>query len=72
LPVTIHNIQGLFFPIAAFVLFRLFDIVKPFPVSYFDRRFRNGLGITLDDVVAALYAVLLVELIFWMGHISSS
>ncbi len=43
--------------IAGFVLFRFFDILKPFPVSFFDR-IKNGWGIMLDDIAAGLYAVL--------------
>jgi phosphatidylglycerophosphatase A len=42
---------------AAFVLFRSFDIWKPFPVSWFDRNVKGGLGVMLDDVMAALYAL---------------
>ncbi len=45
-----------------FLLFRLFDILKPPPISYFDRRFKNGLGVMWDDVVAAFYAVLVFAL----------
>ena len=41
-----------------FILFRYFDIKKPFPVSYFDRKFKNCFGVILDDVVAGLYVVL--------------
>lgn len=43
--------------IAGFILFRFFDILKPFPVSFFDS-IKNGLGIMLDDIAAGLYAVL--------------
>ncbi len=43
-----------------FVLFRFFDIVKPWPVSWIDRRCRGGLGIMLDDVAAALYVLVVV------------
>lgn len=43
--------------LAAFVLFRLFDIVKPWPIGWVERRFGGGLGIMLDDIVAALYAI---------------
>ena len=43
--------------IAGFRLFRFFDILKPFPVSFFDN-IKNGLGIMLDDIAAGLYAVL--------------
>jgi phosphatidylglycerophosphatase A len=42
----------------AFLLFRLFDIVKPMPIRYFDRNIRNGLGVMFDDVLAAFYALL--------------
>jgi phosphatidylglycerophosphatase A len=45
---------------AAFLLFRLFDITKPWPARTIERRVAGGLGIMLDDVVAALYAVLLL------------
>ena len=38
-----------------FVLFRFFDIVKPFPVSYFDKNFKNSFGIIMDDIMAGLY-----------------
>ena len=40
-----------------FILFRLFDIVKPFPIRLIDQRFHGGLGIMLDDVVAGIYAL---------------
>ncbi|MBT7758192.1 MAG: phosphatidylglycerophosphatase A, partial [Rhodospirillaceae bacterium] len=42
--------------LAGFVLFRLCDITKPWPASWADRRVHGGLGIMLDDVLAALYA----------------
>ena len=41
-----------------FILFRYFDIKKPFPVNYFDKNFKNSFGVILDDVVAGLYVVL--------------
>ena len=43
---------------SAFVLFRAFDIWKPWPVRWADRRVRGGLGIMLDDLLAAVYAIL--------------
>ncbi len=46
--------------IAAFVLFRVFDIAKPWPIGWLDRRIGGGLGIMLDDLVAALYALLIL------------
>ena len=44
----------------AFLLFRLFDIAKPWPVRWVDRRVKGGLGIMLDDILAAGYAVLVL------------
>ena len=44
--------------LVAFALFRLFDIAKPWPVSWADRRLGGGLGIMLDDLLAGLYAAL--------------
>jgi len=41
-----------------FVLFRYFDIMKPFPVNYFDKNFKNSFGVIMDDVCAGLYVVL--------------
>jgi phosphatidylglycerophosphatase A len=41
-----------------FVLFRFFDIAKPFPVSFFDKNFKNSFGVIMDDVCAGLYVVL--------------
>ena len=49
--------------VAGFVLFRLFDIWKPWPVSLADKKLHGGLGIMLDDVVAGLYAALTMWLI---------
>ncbi|MHA6963304.1 phosphatidylglycerophosphatase A family protein [Zobellella denitrificans] len=42
---------------AGFVLFRFFDIVKPWPIRWFDRRVHGGVGIMLDDVIAGLFAL---------------
>ena len=41
-----------------FILFRYFDIVKPFPVSYFDKKHKNSFGVIMDDVCAGFYVVL--------------
>lgn len=42
---------------AGFVLFRFFDILKPWPIRTFERRFKGGLGVMIDDVVAAIFAI---------------
>ena len=49
--------------ILSFVFFRFFDILKPFPVSYFDKNFKNYFGIIMDDIMAGLYSMLLIYLI---------
>jgi len=41
-----------------FILFRYFDIIKPFPVNFFDKNFKNSFGVIMDDVFAGLYVVL--------------
>jgi len=48
------------FYLAGFLLFRLFDIWKPFPIRHIERNFHGGLGIMADDVAAALYAALVL------------
>ena len=68
---TVHNIpkessQVIKFYLIMFVLFRIFDIIKPFPVSYYDKNFKNSFGIIMDDVCAGLYvvAILVLYIIF--------
>ena len=50
--------EAILFYLYIFILFRYFDIKKPFPVSYFDRKFKNSFGVILDDVVAGFYVIL--------------
>ena len=45
-----------------FILFRIFDIAKPYPVSYYDKNFKNSFGVVMDDVVAGLYVVAVLVL----------
>jgi phosphatidylglycerophosphatase A len=52
--------------IVAFGLFRAFDIVKPWPIRDLDHRLGGGVGIMLDDLVAALYAALLLAFYGWL------
>ena len=47
-----------------FILFRIFDITKPYPVSYYDKNFKNSFGVIMDDVCAGLYVV--AVLVFYM------
>ena len=50
--------EAALFYLYIFILFRYFDIKKPFPVNYFDKKFKNSFGVIIDDVVAGLYVVL--------------
>ncbi len=50
--------EAIIFYAICFVLFRFFDIRKPFPVSYFDQNYKNSFGVIMDDVCAGLYVVL--------------
>ena len=50
--------EALIIYFVCFLLFRIFDIVKPFPVSFFDKNFKNSFGVIMDDVCAGLYVVL--------------
>ena len=45
-----------------FILFRIFDIFKPYPVSYYDKNFKNSFGVVMDDVCAGLYVVAVLVL----------
>lgn len=48
-----------------FLLFRVFDIAKPFPASWFDQRIHGGVGIMMDDIIAGIYAFLSLHLIWF-------
>ena len=50
--------EAIIFYAICFVLFRFFDIRKPFPVSFFDKNYKNSFGVIMDDVFAGLYVVL--------------
>ena len=50
--------EAIIFYGVCFLLFRFFDIVKPFPVSFFDKNFKNSFGVIMDDVFAGFYVVL--------------
>ena len=50
--------EAVLFYLYIFILFRYFDIKKPFPVNFFDKKFKNSFGVIMDDVIAGLYVVL--------------
>ena len=56
---TVKNSQeAILFYLYIFILFRYFDIKKPFPISFFDKKFKNSFGVIFDDIIAGLYVVL--------------
>ena len=57
--------RGLFWMLCGFILFRIFDIWKPQPIGYVDQKIHGGLGIMLDDVLAALPAWLILQFLAW-------
>jgi len=60
-PVTLGTL------VLGFVLFRFFDIVKPWPIRWCDERVHGGLGIMLDDLLAALPALAIMHLVLYFG-----
>ena len=54
--------DSLYWQAGAFLLFRMFDILKPPPIRYYDRTLKNGFGVMFDDLIAAFYALLLLAL----------
>jgi phosphatidylglycerophosphatase A len=59
---TRETSQVLTFYFIMFILFRIFDIAKPYPVSYYDKNFKNSFGVIMDDVCAGLYVVAVLVL----------
>ena len=49
----------------SFILFRFFDILKPFPINIIDKNMKNGFGVILDDVIAGFYSVVVLIIIFF-------
>ena len=54
--------QVLTYYFVIFILFRIFDITKPFPVNYYEKNFKNSIGVIMDDVCAGLYVVAVLVL----------
>ena len=57
---TKENNEAIIYYILFFILFRYFDIVKPFPINFFDKNFKNSFGVIIDDICAGIYVVLTV------------
>ena len=57
---TKESDEAIVYYVLFFILFRYFDIMKPFPVNFFDKNFKNSFGVIMDDICAGLYVVLTV------------
>ncbi len=57
--------SGLGWMITGFILFRIFDIWKPYPIRHIDEKIHGGLGVMLDDVLAAVPAWIIMQLLIW-------
>ena len=73
---TIYNLieknnlsHFILFTFVSFVLFRIFDILKPYPINKIDTEMKNGLGVVLDDIVAGIYSAgVLIIFIFLLNY----
>ena len=62
---TLYIAPKEYYCIAAFILFRLFDIWKPFPINYVDKNTEGSLGVMLDDMLAGIYTIIILIIIFF-------
>ena len=62
---TLYPLPKIYYCVAAFLAFRLFDIWKPYPISYVDNNVKGALGIMLDDILASIYTIIVLAIIFF-------
>ena len=62
---TLYLLPKIYYCVAAFLAFRLFDIWKPYPISYVDNNVKGALGIMLDDILASVYSIVILSVIFF-------
>ena len=62
---TLYPLPTMYYCAAAFLTFRLFDIWKPYPISYVDNNIKGSLGIMLDDILASVYSIVILSVIFF-------
>jgi phosphatidylglycerophosphatase A len=63
--------RTIFFISMGFILFRFFDILKPFPIRHLEKRWKGGFGVVLDDVAAGVYANIILQIISYYFTLSS-
>jgi|TARA_B110000003_G_C16433071_1_gene450890 phosphatidylglycerophosphatase A len=62
---TLDPSPKLYYCIAAFIIFRFFDIWKPFPISYIDKNTEGALGVMLDDILAGIFTIIVLTVFFF-------
>ena len=62
---TLYPLPTMFYCVAAFLLFRLFDVWKPYPINYVDNNIKGSLGIMLDDILASVYSIIVLSVAFF-------
>ena len=62
---TLYPLEIIYYCISSFLLFRFFDIWKPYPISYVDENVKGALGIMLDDILAGTFSIICLLIIFF-------
>tara|TARA_B100000287_G_scaffold375532_1_gene376089 strand:- start:1568 stop:2053 length:486 start_codon:yes stop_codon:yes gene_type:complete len=62
---TLYPLPVLYYYFLALIFFRLFDIIKPYPINFIDNNVKGPLGIMLDDIIASFYSILILTIIFF-------
>ena len=62
---TLYPLPTMYYCATAFLSFRLFDVWKPYPISYVDNNIKGALGIMLDDILASVYSIIILSVIFF-------
>ena len=64
----LYPLPALYYYVLSFLLFRLFDVWRPFPIGYVDNNVKGAVGIMLDDIVASVYSItILIVIFFFLG-----
>ena len=62
---TLYPLPVLYYYISALIFFRIFDILKPYPINFVDNNVKGPLGIMFDDIIASFYSILVLAIIFF-------
>ena len=69
-PESLSHLRGqtnnyiLIYILLSFILFRFFDILKPYPINIVDKKMKNGVGVMLDDIIAGIYSTIVIYIIY--------